>query len=223
MAAVMSLFRQRVPTNCNSLVKYLVSTSATRLYSSSNSSNSTKRTTTSATPPKQELSFVHVNHIHPRDLAQSTFFALHRPLLTFGSEQPAMDNVQQQEEEVYEDDSSNNPNPMSLSNPLSPYLTSSSFHPTQPAISITSTESQMIVNRFFTDIESMVKKDGQTILNNTTIDKSHKQSFENDELKRRKLKLYLTNIVQKRRLKMNKHKHKKLRKRLRALRKRLGK
>ncbi|CAG8682393.1 15633_t:CDS:2 [Gigaspora rosea] len=208
MAAVMSLFRQRAPTNCNSLVKYLVSTSAIRLYSSSNSSNSTKRTTTSATPPKQELSFVHVNHIHPRDLAQSTFFALHRPLLTFG---------------IYEDESSNNPNPISLSNPLSPYLTSSSFHPTQPAISITSTESQMIVNRFFTDIESKVKKDGQTILNNITIDESHKQSFENDELKRRKLKLYLTNIVQKRRLKMNKHKHKKLRKRLRALRKRLGK
>ncbi|CAG8808640.1 18222_t:CDS:1, partial [Racocetra fulgida] len=53
----------------------------------------------SVTPPKQELPFVHVNHIHPRDLAQSTFFALHRPLLTFGSEQPAMDSVQQQHEE----------------------------------------------------------------------------------------------------------------------------
>ncbi|KAI9247142.1 hypothetical protein BDA99DRAFT_609352 [Phascolomyces articulosus] len=35
--------------------------------------------------------------------------------------------------------------------------------------------------------------------------------------------MYMTSILRKRRLKMNKHKHKKLRKRTRALRKRLGK
>ncbi|KAI8369272.1 uncharacterized protein BYT42DRAFT_583754 [Radiomyces spectabilis] len=35
--------------------------------------------------------------------------------------------------------------------------------------------------------------------------------------------LYMTSVLRKRRLKMNKHKHKKLRKRTRALRKRLGK
>ncbi|CAG8462999.1 4847_t:CDS:2 [Cetraspora pellucida] len=220
MESAMSLFRQRVLTNynLNNFVKYVVS--ATRLYSS----NNTKRAAISATPPKQELPFVHVNHIHPRDLAQSTFFALHRPLLTFGSEQPAMDNVQQQhEEEEYEEDTSNAPNPMSLSNPLSPYLTSSPFHPTQPAISITPTESLMIVNRFLTDQKSKVEKDEQMISNNNTLDRSQEQFIEDKEMKRRKHKLYLTNIVQKRRLKMNKHKHKKLRKRLRALRKRLGK
>ncbi|CAG8813839.1 8898_t:CDS:1, partial [Racocetra fulgida] len=70
----------------------------------------------------------------------------------------------------------------------------------------------MIVNRFFTDIESRVKKDEQMTSNNNTLNRSQKQSIEDEEMKRRKLKLHLTNIVQKRRLKMNKHKHKKLRK-----------
>ncbi|CAJ0752304.1 670_t:CDS:10 [Entrophospora sp. SA101] len=53
---------------------------------------------------KQELSFVQVNYIHPRDLAQSTFYALHRPLLTIGSEMLNNQSLEKQQQKIYEEE-----------------------------------------------------------------------------------------------------------------------
>ncbi|CAI2172398.1 8186_t:CDS:2 [Funneliformis geosporum] len=214
----------------------------TRFYSSSSSSSSpssTKKNNTTPTAPQKELHFVHVQHIHPRDLAQSTFFALHRPLLTFGIEQmQTIENGQSQqvwEEEDYEENSGSNANAIPLANPLSPYLTTTPFHPNQPTISMSASESQYVVNRFFSEIKLKFNQEQEQSLNKqkTTITylevnniKQQEQStseIDFEERKKREKTLYLTNILQKRRLKMNKHKHKKLRKRTRALRKRLGK
>ncbi|CAG8523015.1 3927_t:CDS:10 [Diversispora eburnea] len=109
----------------------------------------------------QELPFVHVNHIHPRDLAQRNFYALHRPLLSFSNEQlqqTSSESVQQdwEEEGDFEEENltivSSNTTP--LTSPLSPYLTSSPFHPTQPSVSITPAESKIIANKFLDEIES---------------------------------------------------------------------
>ncbi|CAG8696702.1 15165_t:CDS:2, partial [Acaulospora morrowiae] len=188
--------------------------------SSSSSSNSTKRTTAPATPQKKEL-----------------------PLLSFGNElmQQSVESTQQQdweEEGDFEEESLASSNTSSLTNPLSPYLTSSPLHPAQSTISITSSESEVIANKFLDDIESKVREEEtdtstEDVRKGSAITNSQDQlttNPEESERKNRKItdiirkrKLYLTNIIQKRRLKMNKHKNKKLRKRQRALRKRLGK
>ncbi|CAG8447819.1 166_t:CDS:2 [Funneliformis caledonium] len=145
----------------------------TRLYSSSSSSSSpssTKKNNTTHTAPQKELHFVHVQHIHPRELAQSTFFALHRPLLTFGNEQmqQTFENGQNQqvwEEEDYEENSGSNANnAIPLANPLSPYLTTTPFHPNQPTISMSAAESKYVVNRFFSEIK--LKFNQEQLLNN---------------------------------------------------------
>ncbi|CAG8460355.1 11688_t:CDS:2 [Acaulospora colombiana] len=195
-----------------------------RSHSSSSSSNSTKRITAPATPQKKELSFVHVNQIRPRDLAQITFYALDRPLLSFGNEQTQ--NIQQEwEEEDFEEESLSSSHTNSLSITLTP------FYPTQSTIPMTPAEQLSIVNKF---LDGVVMVEGEEIApsiegekENSSLINSQEQSTTNfDERLERKRKaniLYLTNIMQKRRLKMNKHKHKKLRKRQRALRKRLGK
>ncbi|CAJ0840832.1 11909_t:CDS:10 [Entrophospora sp. SA101] len=51
-----------------------------------------------------KLSFVQVNYIHPRDLAQSTFYALHRPLLTIGSEMLNNQSLEKQQQKIYEEE-----------------------------------------------------------------------------------------------------------------------
>ncbi|KAG9286229.1 hypothetical protein G9A89_014215 [Geosiphon pyriformis] len=227
-----------------------------RFYSSSSSSSSgTKRA--QQPPSKQELTFVALNYVDPRDLAHSTFFALHRPLPTINDQlAPVWDAGQQQsqgleDEEEYDEDgltahstiyisinstSTTHPlliNPGNLLSPLQP----SSF-------AMTSTESQQVINRFFSEIEASLKKEEeesedfellevQRIRPTEQIDRPNEPDttkeldlYEDEITEKREREgrtSYMSNIRQKRRLKMNKHKHKKLRKRQRALKRRLGK
>lgn len=215
------------------------SSSSTKKTSSSSSSN-TKNNTTPTAPQKQELSFVHVNHIHPKDLAQTTFYAGHRPLLSFDSEQMQQNGQNKQildDEDYEEENSGSNVNSILLNNPLSPYLTPSPFHPSQPIISsptATAAELKFIVSRYLSKIELKLKQkqladssnERRTTVIGSDVDnvKQKKEHSVTVYSKRKRDKIiYFTNIVQKRRLKMKKHKLRKLRKRDRALRKRLGK
>uniref|UniRef100_A0A1D1YH14 Small ribosomal subunit protein mS38 n=1 Tax=Anthurium amnicola TaxID=1678845 RepID=A0A1D1YH14_9ARAE len=209
----------------NVVIKSYSSSSSSSSSSStktSPSSSSKKSNTTPTSSQKQELPFVPVKHIHihPRELAQSAFFAEHRPLLNFGSEQAQQNEKTKQtseEEDCEEENPGSSVNTTMLNNPISHFLNLFSFQ-TQQTI-----PNDIIANRFLSDIELKIK---QEQLKESEINSIKNQQGQLVIIKagRRKIeRIRLSNIMQKRRMKMKKHKLKKLRKRTRALKKRLGK
>lgn len=134
----------------------------------------------------------------------------------------------------YEEENSgssvNTPTPF---NPISFYLNLYPFHSNQSTISMSSDADlkKSIVN-WLSEIEFKAKKEQleeelsnkqkSTIKDSLEVD-SVKQQGQSINSEAENEEIRLSNILQKRKLKMKKHKLKKLRKRNRALRKRLGK
>ncbi|CAG8525341.1 5914_t:CDS:2 [Ambispora gerdemannii] len=241
MATVSSLFRTRLRVqslcklgrhhfinNTNNTLVTLGYFNSNRLYSSSSSSSNSKRNQQNSTN-KQET-FVESNYIDPRDLAHNTFFALHRPLPTINDQLAPVWGAGQQQPQGWEEEEEG------VHSPLTKSTTTLILSPLQPSLPMTPDESQKVVDRFFSEIDGKKKKTRAASMaeevNNVRRKKStlavndyREVEGEDDDLtENNKVKTYyMTNVRQKRRLKMNKHKHKKLRKSQRALRKRLGK
>ncbi|KAG0282983.1 hypothetical protein BGZ96_012653 [Linnemannia gamsii] len=156
---------------------------------------------------------IHASSMDRIDLAQGSFFALHRPLL--GLTNKSMEVVAQRGHggksfngsELYTVEDMTN-----YFSTLRPYNSPSTLSTNNHM------DSEKIVQDFFLQIENkamiMSTIDGQAP--STPI-----QSIM-DELDDTNV-MHMTSVLRKRRIKMRKHKYKKLRKRTRALRKKLGK
>ncbi|CAO3566306.1 unnamed protein product [Mortierella alpina] len=131
------------------------------------------------------------------DLAQDSFFALHRPLL--GSMEVRQGLVQEYQGSVDE---------------LSSYL--SSLAPFTPPSSL----SQDVLRNIESKQLSVPNMDGVSPFQQQT-ESVPLQSIM-DDLEETNV-MHMTSVLRKRKIKMRKHKYKKLRKRTRALRKKLGK
>lgn len=139
------------------------------------------------------------------DLAHGSFFALHRPLLGLTNKSVEAAVAQQGHEDAVEDMT----NYFSTLRPYNPPSTPSAYN---------HMDSEKIVQDFFRQIENkamiMSTIDGQAP---TTPIQSIMDELDDTNV------MHMTSVLRKRRIKMRKHKYKKLRKRTRALRKKLGK
>ncbi|KAG0345268.1 hypothetical protein BG004_003822 [Podila humilis] len=145
--------------------------------------------------------------LHQVDLAHGSFFALHRPLLGITNGPMFAQNHEEFEGKedylIYQS-----------TDELSAYFsTLLPFTPPTSGISSAATpvlsypEAEQAVQRFFEQINGQIQQ--QKIIVDPLMDESNV--------------MHMTSVLRKRKIKMRKHKYKKLRKRTRALRKKLGK
>ncbi|KAF8940595.1 hypothetical protein BGZ47_007689 [Haplosporangium gracile] len=147
------------------------------------------------------------------DLAHGSFFALHRPLLGLTNKSVEVVIAQQGHEGKFFRDQfcavEDMTNYFSTLRPYNPPSTPSTYN---------HMDSQKISQDFFREIENkamiMSTIDGQAP---TTPIQSIMDELDDTSV------MHMTSVLRKRRIKMRKHKYKKLRKRTRALRKKLGK
>ncbi|KAK3834339.1 MAG: hypothetical protein JOS17DRAFT_738732 [Linnemannia elongata] len=139
------------------------------------------------------------------DLAHGSFFAIHRPLLGLTNNSVEAVVAQQGHEDAVEDMT----NYFSTLRPYNPPSTPSAYN---------HMDSERIVQDFFRQIES------KAMIMSTIDGQAPTTPIQNimDELDDTNV-MHMTSVLRKRRIKMRKHKYKKLRKRTRALRKKLGK
>ncbi|KAG0087827.1 hypothetical protein BGZ92_006937 [Podila epicladia] len=136
--------------------------------------------------------------LHRVDLAHGSFFALHRPLLGINNGPMFAQNFEEFEGK-YSDEQ------------LSAYF--STLRPFTPptgsslsSVSMSAPEAEQAVQKFFEQIDGQLQEKSimDPLMDETNV-------------------MHMTSVLRKRRIKMRKHKYKKLRKRTRALRKKLGK
>ncbi|KAF9416416.1 hypothetical protein BGZ94_010220 [Podila epigama] len=141
--------------------------------------------------------------LHRVDLAHGSFFALHRPLLGI-TNGPMF--AQNSFEEV-EDSADELAAYFSTLCPFTPPAAVGSAS-TQASVTVMSApEAEMAVQDFFQQIDGKLREQKSIV----------------DPLMDEANTMYMTSVLRKRKIKMRKHKYKKLRKRTRALRKKLGK
>ncbi|KAF9311968.1 hypothetical protein BG003_006766 [Podila horticola] len=136
--------------------------------------------------------------LHRVDLAHGSFFALHRPLLGIANG-PMFSQSFEEFEGKYSDEQLSAY--FSTLRPFTPPTGSSS------AVSVMSApEAEQAVQKFFEQIDGQLQEKSivDPLMDETNV-------------------MHMTSVLRKRRIKMRKHKYKKLRKRTRALRKKLGK
>ncbi|KAG2188912.1 hypothetical protein INT44_004052 [Umbelopsis vinacea] len=195
-----------------------------RPYSSEHNDGSnpdSNKTETKRQAPAVRLPFVPVINIPEQELAHTAFFALHRPLL-------------------------------GLANEDVPYFGHQSYPPGENDVEDVEDLSRFMTNmRPFGSPETSVEDDDTTFT--VTLNPSNPSPFSaandlvtpthqlethvmpgadqivdylnmvQEKMKKEDEAMHATSVLRKRKLKMNKHKHKKLMKRTRALRKRIGK
>ncbi|KAI9231274.1 MAG: hypothetical protein BYD32DRAFT_467311 [Podila humilis] len=137
--------------------------------------------------------------LHRVDLAHGSFFALHRPLLGITNGPMFAQNFEEFEGKYSDEQLSAY---FSTLRPFTPPTGSSSS-----SVSVMSTpEAEQAVQKFFEQIDGQLQEKSivDPLMDETNV-------------------MHMTSVLRKRKIKMRKHKYKKLRKRTRALRKKLGK
>ncbi|KAF9383097.1 hypothetical protein CPB97_006748 [Podila verticillata] len=137
--------------------------------------------------------------LHRVDLAHGSFFALHRPLLGITNGPMFAQNFEEFEGKYSDEQLSAY---FSTLRPFTPPTGSSSS-----SVSVLSTpEAEQAVQKFFEQIDGQLQEKSivDPLMDETNV-------------------MHMTSVLRKRKIKMRKHKYKKLRKRTRALRKKLGK
>ncbi|ORZ11705.1 hypothetical protein BCR41DRAFT_356792 [Lobosporangium transversale] len=202
ISGVMTLIKANAATT----VRSSIYTTARRYQSSSSSSPSSsdlsKLDFLSIVKPERQVNAASMDRV---DLAHGSFFALHRPLL--GLTHVPVDtriNSFSDFEESVED--------------LNNYFSSlRPYSPPNSSSNLRSTDSKQTVQEFFHLIE---RQQQSRLLNVVSITPPTIGTIM-DEMDDTNV-MHMTSVLRKRRIKMRKHKYKKLRKRTRALRKKLA-
>ncbi|RUS22582.1 hypothetical protein BC937DRAFT_88369 [Endogone sp. FLAS-F59071] len=186
-------------------------------YSSSSSSS---RVNPSAAGTSAPLPFVSVVNIPETELAHNAFFALHRPLLGLENERSFFGNAGGAgayyglEGEGVEDEVDDIAHYFSTLRPYEPPATTVSLiFPHAQVINIDDVVAQFLNAVGAGLVEQEEREEGK--------EKEEKSGWE--DAGHAAEGLHATSVLRKRKLKMNKHKHNKLRKRTKALRKKIGK
>ncbi|KAG0026204.1 hypothetical protein BGZ81_006549 [Podila clonocystis] len=244
-AATLGLTRGPISSIRRTVPAAVFNLGARRFQSSSSSShdNDNNPDLSSNTVASNEPSTTNASlELHRVDLAHGSFFALHRPLLGIanGPMFAAPNSHMINDEEFEVDPVDDLTNLFATLQPFSPpptpvtHLPSLST-PTATAwasIPLAMPEAEQAVEDFFSLLEEkQARMDAQISTENKTSaaitveEPSGKQIMDPvpSTLEGEDNALYMTSVLRKRRIKMRKHKYKKLRKRTRALRKKLGK
>ncbi|KAF9368691.1 hypothetical protein CPB97_004342 [Podila verticillata] len=214
-----------------------------RFQSSSSSShdNDNNPDLSSSTVASNEPSTTNASlELHRVDLAHGSFFALHRPLLGIanGPMFAPPHNHMINDEEFEADPVDDLTNLFATLQPFSPPPTPVTHLPSLTTPTATAwasipqaiPEAEQAVEDFFSLLEEkqarMNAQISTDMASSITEEPSGKQIMDpvpSSALEGEDNTMYMTSVLRKRRIKMRKHKYKKLRKRTRALRKKLGK